>query len=73
MKKQRRELILQYKNLHTNATKYSIAKYFVELGISQRTTYSVLANADKRWETNRAIGSGHQPVTLSKTSKKKKV
>lgn len=56
--KQRRDLIVQYRIRHPVLSKYAIAVYFKEFGISKSTIYSVLSTYDNRGTTERADGSG---------------
>jgi len=66
---QRRSLIVQYKKSHSAASNYSVAKYFVELGVSQRTTYNILSNYAKMGTTDRQDGSGRKASKINKRDK----
>ena len=61
--KQRRELIVHYRENHPEDSNYSITKYFKKLGIPESTSYSILSRYAERGEVARAAGSG-RPAQL---------
>ena len=56
--KQRRDVIVQYKNDHPTLSNYAISKYFQQLSISKSTVYSILQTYATRGSTDRSVGSG---------------
>ena len=56
-------MIVHYKESHPDVSHYSIAKYFKEMGISESTTYSILARYEECGSIDRASGSG-RPAEL---------
>jgi len=70
---QRRDLIINYKRSLPTQSNYCIAKYFKELNISERTTYSVLKNYDENGTVERSHGSGRPAVKMQERSVQKLV
>jgi hypothetical protein len=65
--KQRRDLVVQHRVTHPALTNYAIAKFFKELGISESTTYSILASFSARGTTERRCGSGRHVEKMPPT------
>lgn len=70
---QRRELIVQYKVLHPQASRYSVAQYFKQLGISESTVYRTLKKFDEEGDVEREKGSGRVPSAMTSQKEKKLV
>ena len=62
--KERRDIIVQYKSNHPSLSNYAISKFFLELGISKSTTFSILASYAVHGTTERQIGSGRPAVKI---------
>ena len=67
---QRRAIIVQYKESHPNSSKYDVAKYFRELGISESTTYSILTAYEERGNIEREVGSGRKAEIMTAAERK---
>lgn len=64
-----RKLVVQYKILHPNESTYSIAKYFSELGIAQRTVYNIVEKYNDTGTTSKLPGSGRSPEKMPEKRK----
>jgi hypothetical protein len=62
--KERRDIVVQYKCNHPSLSNYAIYKFFLELGISKSTTFSILASYAVHGTTERQIGSGRPAVKI---------
>ncbi|MEE4248748.1 MAG: hypothetical protein V2I33_25500 [Kangiellaceae bacterium] len=64
-----RQLVVHYHAQHPEASTYSIAKYFSEIGIAQRTVYNIIEKYAKTGQTSKSSGSGRPAEKM--TEKKK--
>ena len=71
--KTRRELIVQFYNLHESAGKSYTVKHFSKLGIARASVYKVLKNYQERGSTERAPGSGRPAVKLPRARRRRLV